>query len=430
MNVAVVGGGAAGMTAASRVRALKPEWKVSVFEASNFVSHAPCGIPHVVAGITDVGSLMYYPPEFFIKKRGIDLHLNARVVEAGYGYLIVEENGKERRYDWDRLVLATGASPLIPRIDGVGLENIFTVDLPPDAERIIKAKGENIVIVGSGYVGLEMAEALSSRKVTVIEMLSHPLPNFDADVADVVRKEVEKKVNLRLNERVEAFEGEDRVEKVVTDKGEYEADFVILAVGVKPNIELAKQLRVRLGETGAIEVDKHMTTNIDEIFAAGDCAETINIVTGKKAWIPLAPVANKMGYVAGVNVCGGSIEFPGAIGAQITKFHDMEIGKVGLSEAEARKEGFNVESVMIKTRSRAHYYGEGELWLKMVVDENKRLLGVQAVGDAAFPRLYAAAIAIQHGLTTKDIFFSDLPYAPPFSPVWDALVVAARKLRF
>ncbi|AEA46644.1 FAD-dependent oxidoreductase [Archaeoglobus veneficus] len=430
MHVAVVGGGAAGMTAASRIRAIKPEWKVSVFEASSFVSHAPCGIPYAVAGITDVDGLMYYPPEFFVKERGIDLHTNAKVVEAGYGYLLVEEGGKEKKYWWDVLILATGASPVIPRIDGVGLENIFTVDLPPDAERIIRARGENVVIVGSGYIGLEMAEALSNKKVTVIETLEHPLPNFDADIASVVTKEVKKKVNLRLNERVVAFEGKDRVERVITDKGEYKADFVILAVGAEPNVELAKQIGVRLGETGAIEVDEHMRTNIDEVFAAGDCVETTNLVTGKKDWIPLAPVANKMGYVAGVNACGGSLEFPGAIGAQITRFHDLEIGKAGLSETEAKKEGLDVQSVMIKTRAEAHYCGSGEIWLKMVVDENKRLLGVQAVGKSVFPRINAAAIAIQNGLTTKDVFFSDLPYAPPFSPVWDPLIVAARKLRF
>ncbi len=429
MNVAVVGGGAAGMTAASRVRALKPEWKVSVFEASNFVSHAPCGIPYAVAGITDISNLMYYPPEFFVEKRGIDLHINTRVVEAGYGYLLVRENGKERKYNWDMLVLATGASPVIPRIDGVGLDNIFTVDIPPDAERIMKAKGENVVIIGSGYVSLEMAEALSSRNVTVI-MRHRPLPGFDDEIADIVRKVVEGKVNLRMGETVEAFEGNGSVEKVITNRGEYKADFVILAVGARPNIELAKQLGVKIGETGAIEVDRHMRTNIDEVFAAGDCAETVNPVTGRKAWIPLAPVANKMGYVAGVNVCGGNIEFPGAINAQIAKLYGIEIGKAGLSEREAKKEGINVTSVVIKSRSTAHYCGNGEIWLKMVVDESRRLIGVQAVGNGVFPRIYAAAIAIQNGLTTKDIFFSDLPYAPPFSPVWDPLVVAARKLKF
>jgi len=429
MNVAVVGGGAAGMTAASRVRALKPEWNVSVFESSGFVSHAPCGIPYAIAGITDISSLMYYPPEFFVKERGIDLHINARVVEAGYGHLLVQENGKERKYDWDMLILATGSSPIVPRIDGVGLSNIFTVDIPPDAERIIKAKGENVVIIGSGYVSIEMAEALSSKKVTVI-MRNRPLPSFDEDVADIVRKEMESKVNLRLGEIVEAFEGNDSVEKVITNKGEYKADFVILAVGARPNVELAKQLGLRIGETGAIDADKYMRTNIEEVFAAGDCAETVNVVTGKKAWIPLAPVANKMGYVAGVNACGGNIEFPGAINTQIAKFYDMEIGKAGLSEKEAEKEGIDTVSVMIKSRSAAHYCGNGEIWLKMVVDENKRLLGVQAVGSGVFPRIYAATIAIQNGLTTKDVFFSDLPYAPPFSPVWDPLIIATRKLRF
>ena len=437
MKVAIIGGGAAGMSAASRVKALKPEWEVSVFEATSFVSHAPCGIPYAIE--FDFGSeeLMYYKPEVFVKERGIDLHLNARVIEVDYGKLRVEENGKEKTYEWDKLLIATGASPKVPKIEGVDLENVFTVDLPPDADRIRKAakEAENVVIIGAGYIGVEMAEAFSAinKKVTVIEFLDRPLATFDREISNIVREEMEKKVELKLEESVEAVEGKDKVEKVVTDKGEYKADLVILATGVKPNVELAKQLGVELGETGAIKTNAKMETNVENVYAAGDCAETINLVTKKPAWIPLAPAGNKMGYVAGVNMAGGNIEFPGVVGTQITKFYDLQIGKTGLTEEEAKKEGFNVKSAFIQANTKVHYYpGAKKTFIKAIKDaDTNRILGAQVAGyEMVTMRINVFATAIQAGFTTKDLFFADLAYAPPFTPIWDPVIVSARVLKF
>ncbi|ADC65664.1 FAD-dependent pyridine nucleotide-disulphide oxidoreductase [Ferroglobus placidus DSM 10642] len=437
MKVAIIGGGAAGMSAASRVKALKPEWEVSVFEATSFVSHAPCGIPYAIE--FDFGSeeLMYYKPEVFVKERGIDLHLNAKVVEVDYGKLRVEENGKEKTYEWDKLLIATGASPKVPKIEGVDLENVFTVDLPPDADRIRRAakEAENVVIIGAGYIGVEMAEAFSAinKKVTVIEFLDRPLANFDREISNIVKEEMEKKVELKLEESVEAIEGKDKVEKVVTNKGEYKADLVILATGVKPNVELAKQLGVELGETGAIKTNSKMETNVENVYAAGDCAETINLVTKKPAWIPLAPAGNKMGYVAGVNMAGGNIEFPGVVGTQITKFYDLQIGKTGLTEEEAKKEGFNVKSAFIQANTKVHYYpGAKKTFIKAVKDaDTNRILGAQIAGyEMVTMRVNVFATAIQAGFTTRDLFFADLAYAPPFTPIWDPVIVAARVLKF
>ena len=437
MKVAIIGGGAAGMSAASRVKALKPEWEVSVFEATSFVSHAPCGIPYAIE--FDFGSeeLMYYKPEVFVKERGIDLHLNARVIEVDYGKLRVEENGKEKTYEWDKLLIATGASPKVPKIEGVDLENVFTVDLPPDADRIRRSakEAENVVIIGAGYIGVEMAEAFSAinKKVTVIEFLDRPLATFDREISNIVREEMEKKVELKLEESVEAIEGKDKVEKVVTDKGEYKADLVILATGVKPNVELAKQLGVELGETGAIKTNAKMETNVENVYAAGDCAETINLVTKKPAWIPLAPAGNKMGYVAGVNMAGGNIEFPGVVGTQITKFYDLQIGKTGLTEEEAKKEGFNVKSAFIQANTKVHYYpGAKKTFIKAIKDaDTNRILGAQVAGyEMVTMRINVFATAIQAGFTTKDLFFADLAYAPPFTPIWDPVIVSARVLKF
>jgi CoA-disulfide reductase len=437
VRVAVIGGGAGGMTCASRVRALKPEWKVSVFEETDFVSHAPCGIPYVVEGLSKTAKLMYYEPRVFIEKRGIDLHMNSKVIKVEKGSLTVLEDGDERTYDWDYLMIATGASPTLPPVEGTELENIFTVDLPPDAEKISKAakNADKVVIVGSGYIGIEMAEAFSAigKKVTVIEMLDHPLPNFDPDIAKVVRDEMEKRVDLKLEEKVEAFEGKDRVEKVVTDKGEYEADLVVVATGVKPNTELAEQLGLKIGETGAIWTDSRMRTSMENVYSAGDCAETHHMITEKRVWMPLAPPGNKMGYVAGVNMCGGDIEFPGVLGTQITKFHELEIGRTGLNEKEALEAGFEPKTTFIKASSRVHYYPGGrETFIKVVADSNtKRLLGAQIAGyDSVLTRIDTMAAAIQAGFTTKDLFFADLAYAPPFAPTWDPLIVAARTLKF
>ncbi len=437
MEIVVVGGGAGGMAAASRIKAMKPEWNVRVFEATSFVSHAPCGIPYAIEFDFPSDELMYYRPEVFVRERGIDLHLNSTVVEADRESITVRENGELRDYEWDKMVIATGASPKVPDVDGIDLQNIFTADLPPDADRIRKAAkdAENVVIIGSGYVGIEMAEAFSSlkKKVTVIEMADLPLPNFDREIGEIVKKEMERRVDLRLGERLEAFEGKERVERIITDRGEYRADLVIVGTGVKPNTELAEQVGAKIGKTGAVEVNRRMETSVKDVYAAGDVAETEHIITGKKVWIPLAPPGNKMGYVAGVNMAGGEIEFPGVLGTQITKFYDLQIGKTGLTEREAVKEGFSVKTAFITANTKVHYYpGAVKTFIKAVKDaETNRVLGAQIAGyEMVAMRTNVFAVAIQAQFTTRDLFFSDLVYAPPFTPIWDPVTVSARVLKF
>lgn len=435
MKVVIVGGGAAGMSAASRIKAIKPEWEMIVFEETNFVSHAPCGIPYVVEGISKAEHLMYYPVEFFRKERNIDVRINAKVVEAGQGYVRVRENGKESKYEWDKLLIASGALPKVPRVEGVDLENVVTIRHPAFAGKIKKMvdEAQRIVIVGAGYVGVEMAEAIASlgKKTTVVEFLDQPLPNLDKEIAEIVRAEMSKKVDLRLNEAVKAFEGKDKVERVITDKGSYECDLAIVATGVRANVEIAKMLGCKIGETGAIWVDERMRTSVENVFAAGDCAETKHMVTGKRVWIPLAPSANKMGYVAGVNIAGGDLEFPGVLGTQLTKFFDLEIGSTGLSEKSAKAEGFEVKTTTIKAKTRVHYYpGAKDITLKVVADKEGRILGAQAVGSEVAMRINVFAAMIQAKFKAKDVFFADLAYAPPLTPIWDPIIVSARTLRF
>ncbi|AIF68697.1 CoA disulfide reductase [Palaeococcus pacificus DY20341] len=438
-RVVIIGGGAAGMSTASRVKKLKPEWDVKVFEATEWVSHAPCGVPYVVEGISPKEKLMHYPPEFFIKKRGIDLHLNAKVIEVEQGNIVVQESDGEHKYEWDYLVFANGASPKALPIEGVDLNGVFTADLPPDAvaiqEYMQKNEIKDVVVIGTGYIALEMAEAFvaQGKNVTLIGRSERVLrKTFDKEITDVVEEKLREHLNLKLNEHTREIIGEEKVEKVATDKGEYKADLVIIATGIKPNVELAKQLGVKIGETGAIWTNERMQTSVENVYAAGDVAETKHFITGRRVWLPLAPAGNKMGYVAGTNIAGLSLEFPGVLGTSITKFMDLEIGKTGLTESEAKEAGYNVETAFIKAGTKPHYYPGGKrIWLKGVIDgDTKKLLGVQVAGGEILARVDTAAVAIQAGLTTKDIFFADLAYAPPFAPVWDPLIVLARVLKF
>ncbi|NHW88096.1 MAG: FAD-dependent oxidoreductase [Archaeoglobales archaeon] len=432
MNIAIIGGGAAGMTAASRVKALRPDWNVMVLEKTNFVSHAPCGIPFYVSGIVEYfEELCTYDVAHFRSERGIDVHTNARVIEVGDGYLVAEENGRERKYEWDKLLFATGSRAKRLNVKYEELEGVLCVNDITNAEKVKKwaLKAENVVIIGSGYIGVEMAEAMTrlGKKVTVVEMAERPLPEYDAEIAAVLKTEMEKFVNLRLGERVVAFEGKDKVEKVITNKAEYRCDMAIVAVGVHPNTEIARNF-VELGKSGAIKTNSRMETSRENVYAAGDCAESINVVTGKSDWIPLAAPANKMGYVAGVNMAGYELHYPGSLKSQITSFYGLEIGKAGLSEHEAIREGYEVVSAFVTTKSNARYFINGLVHLKAVADRSGKLLGIQAVGKGVAMRIYAASALLYRGANVRDLFFTDFPYYPPVSRVWDPLVVAARNL--
>ncbi len=435
----VIGGGAAGMSLASRVRRLRSELDIVVFERSGYVSYAPCGLPYYVGGEIDSSDkLVYYTAEFFKEKRNIDVHLHAEVtnIDPSARTVTVVEGGKEKVWEWDWLAIATGAKPVKPPIDGIDLHGIYTLRNVEDGIRLKEAleRVERIVVVGGGYIGVEVAEGLvkAGKRVTLVEMLPHVLPNMDGDVVKPVEEELRRNgVDLRLNERVVAFEGGERVEKVVTEESVYRADAVVLAVGVKPEVELARKAGIRLGETGAIDVSKRLKTNIDRIYAVGDAVETWHLVTGEKVWIPLAHTANKMGYVAGTNIAGGNMRFPGVVGTAFTKAFNLHIARTGLTEREAREKGFNVITAKIEARTRAHYYpGGGKLHLKVVADaDTGKLLGAQAVGtEGVTGRINTVAVLLKYGGKVKDLFFSDLGYAPPFGPVWDPLVIAARVL--
>lgn len=434
VRVAIIGGGAGGMSSASRIKKLRPEWRVDVFEKTSFVSHAPCGVPFYLEGLVgSIHELCAYDVNFFREQRKINVHINSKVVEVRDGELDVLERGEIKTYEWDYLIFATGAKAKRLNVECQGISGVLCLHNIENAPivREIARTHDNIVIVGSGYIGVEVASALSKqKKITVIEQSGYPLPEYDEEISDILLGEMKQKVDLRLNERVVEIQGKDRVEKIITDKGEYKADLVILGIGSEPNVELAVNFGIELGESGAIKTDEYLRTNKENVYAVGDCAETTNIVTGKPDWIPLAAPANKMGYVAGSNIAGMKMKFPGALKSQITSFHDLEIGKAGLSEKEALKHGYDAVSVTVTTRSRAKYIpGDGNITLKMIADRDSgRVLGIQAIGKGVSKRIYGASALLYKHATVEDFFFADFPFYPPKSPVWDPLVIAARNM--
>ncbi|NON62759.1 FAD-dependent oxidoreductase, partial [Acidianus sp. RZ1] len=331
MKVLVLGGGAAGMSSSSRVRKLRPNAEIVVYEETNMVSHAPCGVPYYVEGLFNNEELfMTYTPEFFREKRKIDVRTGYSVEEIDLNSRVVKvrKNAEKKSEEYDYLIIALGAKPKKVRQSG---SRIFYAHHPAQAKSLRDDLWtlNKIAIIGGGILGVEMAEALHAvgKKVTLIQRSSYVLNKMlDSDMAHVVTDVMSKEIDLRLNERVESIEEEGKV--IVTDKGKLEVDGVVVTIGVEPNISLLKD-QLKIGETGAIWVDETMKTNKENVYAAGDNTETRNIVTGKPTWMPFAPVANKMGFVAGSNIGGKRMEFPGTVGTMITKYDRLFIGKVG-----------------------------------------------------------------------------------------------------
>ena len=441
-RLVVIGGCAAGMSAASKARRVNPDLDIVVYERTGFVSYGECGLPYYVSGVVDdYSKLLVRTPEQFAKQN-IEVHLHHEVTEVDAENRHVRvtnlEDGNSWRESYDKLLITTGGRPaLLPGFSLGDLSGVFVVRALEDGiairEFIQRESPKRAVIVGAGYIGLEMAESFHvlGLETTVIGRPPQVLKLFDPDVAKLVQEELERKgIRLSLGDEVKALEGDahGRVRRVVSSKGTFEANLVLLALGVRPNVALAKEAGVALGETGAIATDTQMRTNLPDVFAAGDCAEAYHCLTGRGAYIPLGTTANKQGRVAGTNVGGGHAEFQGVVGTAITKVFDLYAALTGLSEKEARALGYAVKSTMIKASSRAHYYpGGGPMHVKLVAEEGSgRLLGGQIVGGGgAGPRIDVLATALHKDMTVAELSRLDLAYVPPMAPVWDPLLVAA-----
>ncbi|MFB6093712.1 MAG: FAD-dependent oxidoreductase [Halanaeroarchaeum sp.] len=441
----VIGGDAAGMSAASKARRADPERAVIVFEKGEWVSYGACGLPYYVKGeIEDLEEIVAVPPERFREERDIDLRTNHEVTEIDPDEKTVAVDGPEGivEQEYGDLLIATGASPVVPTFDGVELEDVYTIRDPPSGRRIREAverdepeRPETVGIVGGGYIGVEMAEAFRGRglDVHVFEMLDHVLDPFGDVVADRVEEELrENGVSLHLDTTVEGFEGEETVEAVRTDDETVPVDVVVIGVGVQANSALAEEAGIEVGDTGAIAVDEYGETSAEDVYAAGDCAEAEHVVTGEPQHVPLALTANRAGRAIGQTVTGDPTPTGPIAGTAVVKAFDLEAGRTGITDEErAREAGFDPVSVSITSKSRAGYYpGGSAVEIALTADrESGRVIGASMVGEEGVTkRVDTVTTAIYGEMTVEEVEYLDLSYAPPFGPTWDPVLTAAKVL--
>lgn len=437
----VIGGDAAGMSAASKARRECPDLEIIAFEKGDWVSYAACGMPYYVKGDVDsLDDLVQVTPEAFRTERDIDLRTNHEVIGInGEAQTVTVSAGNDRfEQPYDQLLIATGALAIEPPFAGMDLEGVFTIHDMDKADAIqtyvSETAPETAAIVGGGYVGIEMAEALTGcgLDIHLFEMLPHVLQPFGESVATTVEDHLlEQDIELLLDTPVEGFSGDESVDSVELDSGTVPADIVIVGVGVEPNIGLAVDTGFEIGETGAIATDEYGRTNYETVFAAGDCAESTNVVTGEADHVPLALTANRAGRAIGQTVTGTPTEVGEIAGTAIVKAFDLGAARTGiLDEARAHEAGFDPMSVEITAPSRAHYYpGAEKLTVTLTADrESERVLGASVVGREGTKRIDTVATALHAGLTVTEVENLDLAYAPPFSPVWDPIATAAKVL--
>jgi len=451
MRVVIIGGVAAGPKVAAKINRLAPDADVTIVEKGRLLSYAGCGLPYYIGGVVkDQNELMSSPagvvrdPIFFQQVKNVHILNQTEAIEINRGKKQIKVkhllDGKESLLEYDKLVLATGSEPVVPNIDGVKLGNIFTLHGVTDAEGIKaaleKGKARDVVIVGGGLIGIEMTEALVKKgcRVTIIEKLPQILHLVDTEIAMLIENHLESNgVRVLTGTEVHKFTGSGEfVESVVTNKGAYQADLCIIAVGNQPNVSLAKQAGLQIGTTGAIKTNVKMQTSDKDIYAAGDCVEGIDMITHRPCYVPLGSTANKQGRVAAINICGGNDAFAPILGTVACKVFDYNVAVTGLTEHRAKQAGFDVVSVLMPAPDREHFVpGANLLMLKLVVDrKTRRLLGAQATGPGCTDkRIDVAATAITANMTVEQIANLDLCYAPPYAPVIDNIITAANVAR-
>jgi NADPH-dependent 2,4-dienoyl-CoA reductase/sulfur reductase-like enzyme/rhodanese-related sulfurtransferase len=447
VNIVIIGGVAAGLKAAAKARRVDPAARITVVEKGKMISYGACGLPYYVAGdVQEINQLMTTPagavrnPAFFKNVKDIDVLTEtlATGIDRSAKEVTVKDlaSGEERKLPYDKLVIATGALPVKPPLPGIELENVFQLWHPDDAKAVRagleRGKFENAVIIGAGLVGLEMAEALKlwEINVTVVEMQNQIFPAFlDEEIAGSVAKYArEQGLTLLTGEKVEKFTGNGAVAAVVTDQRTIPADLVILAIGVRPNVELAKSAGLAIGPTGAIAVNEKLLTSDHDIFAGGDCVENTHIISGEKIFTPMGSTANKHGRVIGDNLGGGDEKFRGVLGTVVVKVLDMNVGKTGLTERDAKRLGYDYVTAMVGGHDRPHYMpGAKLITVKLIAEANTgRILGAQAFGEGEIAkRIDIVATAITLGGTVGDLFDIDVAYAPPYNSPIDNVAVAA-----
>lgn len=443
-KLVVIGGDAAGMSAASKVRREDPQCDIVVFERGPHTSYSACGIPYYISGVVDeFEQLIARSPAEFREKYRIDARTHHEVIEidAKGGRVRVKNlnSAVELWEDYDQLLIATGASPFCPPVPGSEADGIYGLSTLQSGIRVwqalIEDKPRQVVIVGGGYIGLEMAEAFVRRglEVSLVQRGPQVMETLDPDMGGLLSDALrEIGVTLFLGESVTGFEGTaGKVKKVVTDQRTLPAELVLLGTGTQPNSALAKAAGIQLGAKGAIPVNPRQQTGMANIWAAGDCAESFHLVARRPVHIALGTIANKQGTVAGTNLAGGYATFPGVVGTAVSKICKYEVARTGLQETEIRQLGLEAVCATITSKTRAGYYpGAGPITVKLWAEKGGgRLLGGQIVGiEGAAKRIDVLATALHAGLTVEQLIYLDLSYAPPYSPVWDPVQTAARQV--
>lgn len=440
MRVIIIGGVAAGMSAAAKLKRLQPDYEVVVYEKTDIVSFGACGLPYFVGGFfEDSNEMIARSAEKFIES-GIDLNLFCEVtkVDSKNKKLIVHNLKTNETFEdhYDKLMIATGASSIIPNIENINLDNVSTLKNMEDGKRLkellSKEENKNVVIIGAGFIGLEAVEAAKQKgkNVTVFQLEDRILQAvFDKEITDVLEEEIRShNVDLRLDESVTKLIGDKKVSKVITSKGDsVDADIVIIATGVRPNTSFLKDTNIEMLPNGALIVNEYGETSIKDIYAAGDCATIRNAVTNKDVYVPLATGANKLGRIVGENLAGLNNTFQGSLSSSCIKVMNMEAASTGLTENMAKKLNLDYKTTFISDYNQTTYYpGRNKIYVKLVYDaKTKVILGGQVAGfKDSVQRANVLAAAILGKLTTNQLGMLDLCYAPPFARTWDVLNVA------
>ena len=448
-KVVIIGGVACGPKAGSRIKRLDPDAQVTILEKGELISYAGCGLPYYISGqVENDGELMatatgvVRDPNFFKNVKDIEVknHTLAQSIDREHKVVTAVDlsTGKPVKYDYDTLVLSMGSRFNKPPFAGIDLPGVHFLQTVEDARRIRNEngslEGKSAVIVGAGLIGLEVAESLKARgmNITMIEMMGQAMGTmFDPEMVYHLHKGLKQNgVVLKTSERVEEFKGDDTsgVQLVVTDKGEYPADLVLVAVGVTPNTELAQQAGLEVGVTGAIKTDAAMRTSDPDIYAGGDCVENVSVITGKPVFAPMGSTANKHGRIIGDNICGIKSEFKGICGTAICRVFNINVARTGLTEKQAKEMGYDCVTVLNPFPDKPHFIDDAKMIIiKLVVDKTThKLLGAQIVGPGDVAKRMDIAVAnISSGAKVTDMAQYDLAYAPPFSPAMDNIITAA-----
>jgi len=439
MKIVIIGGIAAGMSAAAKARRVSKDAEIIVYEMGDIISFGACGLPYYV------GDFFKEPQKMIARKieqmqaSGISVHVQHEVLAVDEAEKKLEvknlKTGEVFREAYDKLMIATGANVIMPPFENIHLKHIFTLTKMEDGEAMKKLalsdKVKDVTVIGAGFIGIEVVEAMKhlGKHVRLIQRSSRVFNRmFDERITDLMQEELESHgVELVLNEAVRGFEGKESVDTVITDKSRYNTDLVVIATGFKPNTDFLKETSVERLPNGAIVVNERGETSVPDIYAAGDCATVPHMISGKNVYIPLATGANKLGRVVGVNMAGGDAKYPGSLGASCVKVMDYEAAKTGLSEAEAENLGLETNTVFIKDKNQTHYYpNQEDIYIKLVYEtESKVILGGEVLGKSgAALRINVISMAIKAKMTTSELGMMDFCYAPPISKTWDPLNVA------